>query len=357
MRRLFAFDEDDLQLLNKEWEFFFDRVSVCEDVVRSFFVSKSVMLREGSVDLLTKGTLEAFRNAFISPSLINKSAKVRAWYASKIGFNEIMCKELGYAATDVYCNGLSKDINLVARKTFGKLIAEFERGIYEIARRKSEKGIAILDRKTFDAYSEVLAHNVSNAIATINTYQTTLAKLIIKGKFEDAQRFVDNSKQKQSESFRRIAKLMEQNRRMATPAIGVTIGSMTFLIERVIRDLLMSKAKIVANYYFTDTDIVIKGDDLSFIRAIYPVCVNAIDAGADWIEISVSADRKENLARVTIANNGAPISEKDAKRLFAPFFGRRDRLGYGLSYAKRHTETMSLLELDPPAFELNFRLL
>jgi hypothetical protein len=357
MRRLFAFNEDDLLLLKNEWEFFFDRANICEGVVRDFFSQKTSLFREIAVDALTQVTVKTIKSAFSNPSAISKSAKTKAYLASKIGFNELMCKELGYAIADVYCKGLTDKYDLVARKTFGKLIAEFERGVYEIARRKSEKGIALLDRKTFDAYNDMLSHNVANAMTAINSYQTTLAKLVNRGKYEEAREFIKSSAEARIESFKRINELMEQNRRMATEGMGVPIFSAIFLIDRVIADLLISQAKIASTYSFSDPSAIIKGDDLSFIRAIYPVCINAIEAGANKIGIGLDIDSAAGIARVTIKNNGAPISEKDARRLFSPFFGRRDRLGYGLSYAKRHAENMSLLELDPPEFELTFKLL
>lgn len=73
---------------------------------------------------------------------------------------------------------------------------------------------------------------------------------------------------------------------------------------------------------------------------ILDICGNATAAGATFVEITVEVERKKNLLRITVSDNGKGMSEDFLKKVLDPFTTTRTtrKVGMGLPLLKTACE-------------------
>ena len=82
------------------------------------------------------------------------------------------------------------------------------------------------------------------------------------------------------------------------------------------------------------SDLTIRGNELELAVAVFCLIENAVDAGADAIEVGAAADGDRVV--VTVRDDGRGFDEETARRAPEPFFTTRPgHLGLGLPIVKR----------------------
>ncbi len=83
-------------------------------------------------------------------------------------------------------------------------------------------------------------------------------------------------------------------------------------------------------------DIILYADQGQISQVVNNLVKNAVQAGARHITIAASIDKRDRTV-ISIANDGAPISESARKQLFVPFFTTKgsEGTGVGLSLSRQ----------------------
>lgn len=104
------------------------------------------------------------------------------------------------------------------------------------------------------------------------------------------------------------------------------------------------KKKSASIKFETEKDYSIKGNKQKIGQVIINLLTNSLDAVEEGKgEIIVSVNKKKNNLLISVKDNGAGISKKDAQMIFDPFFTTKSftgGTGLGLSVAKSITENM-----------------
>ena len=113
---------------------------------------------------------------------------------------------------------------------------------------------------------------------------------------------------------------------------------------------LMASAGVQCSYKELSEDIVIYADDNQIAQIAINLLKNAVQAGADRIDISARIDNMECVI-IDIANNGRPVSMESREDIFTPFFTtKQDGTGIGLSISRQimrlHNGSLRLTRSD-----------
>lgn len=109
----------------------------------------------------------------------------------------------------------------------------------------------------------------------------------------------------------------------------------------------MSKEGITFTFKDNADDAIIRGDSAMIQQAIVNIVKNALDNIEDEGFIEINTNNEDGRLKLSIANNGLPISEDVSSKLFTPFFTtKKDGKGIGLMLVRevlmRHKGEYSL---------------
>lgn len=97
----------------------------------------------------------------------------------------------------------------------------------------------------------------------------------------------------------------------------------------------MSSAGVQCSYSELSDDIILYADKDQISQIVINLMKNAVQAGADRIDITSEIDGSGNII-IDIANNGEPISAESRDEIFIPFFTTRpEGCGIGLSLSRQ----------------------
>ena len=97
----------------------------------------------------------------------------------------------------------------------------------------------------------------------------------------------------------------------------------------------MASAGVQCSYSERSEDIILYADKDQMSQIIINLMKNAVQAGADRIDITAGIDDTGNVI-IDIANNGDPISMESREEIFIPFFTTRpEGSGIGLSLSRQ----------------------
>lgn len=122
-----------------------------------------------------------------------------------------------------------------------------------------------------------------------------------------------------------------------------------------------AQAGAVLSYQEKDEDILLYADEDQISQILVNLAKNAIQAGADRVDVTAWIDSMESIV-VDVCNNGHPISKESQEEIFVPFFTTKPSgTGIGLSISRQimrlHNGSLRLSRSDSSGtvFTLTFR--
>lgn len=216
------------------------------------------------------------------------------------------------------------------------------------------------EAESWSKLTRVLTHEVMNSIAPIASLSDILKSKATEGGLnEDYQAGLETI----STSSHGLMKFVESYRnltRIAAPVKKVLL--LKDLINNVINLVSAQVAEYNASVLFSEKqeDILLYADEAQISQIIVNLIKNALQAGANRVEIVAELDFIENVV-IHVINNGTPISKECGEQIFIPFFTtKQEGTGIGLSLSRQimcmHGGSLRLTGSDEKAtvFTLTF---
>jgi nitrogen-specific signal transduction histidine kinase/DNA-binding NarL/FixJ family response regulator len=181
--------------------------------------------------------------------------------------------------------------------------------------------------------SSRIAQEIKNPMVPINTYAQLLPTKY------DSSEFRNDFSDVVLQSIERINDVVDAIYDFSRhPRLNLEKFDLHDNIQSILRTLSSSltENKIRVETVFTIEALEVEADIEMFQRAVENVITNAIEAMADGGTLTISTDHDSHFHRIKIADTGKGISEKDASRIFMPFYSTRENgMGLGLTMAYR----------------------
>lgn len=186
-----------------------------------------------------------------------------------------------------------------------------------------------------------IAHELNQPLLAITSYGDA-ADMLLKNENPDmtlVRKAIDGCRREAARAGRSMRELMELFRQEVSPAE-------TFDLNREIEDILIDAKRDEALKF---EHVVLAEEGLPPVRAkrthlqkvLLNLLHNAVEAMADAgvaqpvIAVKVQVRQDENLAQVTVQDNGPGISREQLQRLFEPFFTTKSKgTGMGLAVSR-----------------------
>jgi signal transduction histidine kinase len=203
---------------------------------------------------------------------------------------------------------------------------------------------------TIGGFMRLLAHELGNPVATIRMS----AEMLVGGSPEELQQQLFDIIL--SESGRMVNIIESAVYFTSIPPAEAMRIDLESLVQSVIHQVGSSVPITLA---IDSGSSRIYGDAAQLSRMLREVLVNALDAGAEGVKVSV-ADR-DNMIVFSVSDDGEGIPEERAAAVFEPFYTTREgQLGLGLSIASRiaelHGGTVTVSATAPPETIVEIRL-
>lgn len=172
-----------------------------------------------------------------------------------------------------------------------------------------------------------MAHEIKNPLTTIKTFAEYLPD-----KFEDPA-FRDNFKRIVSDEVERVNQIVKQLLNYSKPqAAALKMTSLDAVMKDTMQlvnsRLLAKRITSVASY----GNATAWADPHQLRQVFLNIIMNAIEAMPHGGELRVETAAEGAVSRITISDTGVGLSKEDQKRIFDPFFSKRDGgTGLGLS--------------------------
>jgi signal transduction histidine kinase len=83
-------------------------------------------------------------------------------------------------------------------------------------------------------------------------------------------------------------------------------------------------------------DLFVHGDILDLIEAVTNIIINSVEAMPEGGTITISGEKKDDFACLSISDTGIGMTEDIQKRVFEPFFTSKAEVGHGMGLAKTY---------------------
>ncbi len=177
----------------------------------------------------------------------------------------------------------------------------------------------------------VMTHEIMNTVAPIASLSETLSGSVEDGRLKDGLDTI-------AASARGMIRFVNSYRDLTR--IPQPVKS-TFYLKELIDKVFaltteqMASAGVQCSYSERSEDIILYADKNQMSQIIINLMKNAVQAGADRIDITAGIDDTGNVI-IDIANNGDPISMESREEIFIPFFTTRpEGSGIGLSLSRQ----------------------
>lgn len=177
-----------------------------------------------------------------------------------------------------------------------------------------------------------LAHELKNPLVSIRTFSQLLPY-----KFDDPD-FRDKFSKVIMEEVDRINSLIEQVLLFSRPQIGhIREMNVVDVLKNTVLMVSQStnkKVNIIEKY--PDEEIKIMGDPDKIKQVFLNIFINSFDAVGKDGKIEIDVSQENEMAKITIKDNGCGIKEENLNKIFDPFFTTKENgTGLGLSIVAR----------------------
>lgn len=211
--------------------------------------------------------------------------------------------------------------------------------------------IAENEQESWTKLIRVLTHEIMNTVTPIASLSETLMKLMIDNPGETEA--ISNGLETISQSSRGLIRFVESYRDLTRVAMPVKKAFLVMELLEMVTDLLRMNTE-GSGVTFTCTekveDILLYADEGQISQILINLMKNAVQAGADKVDIVAELDLFENVM-IHVINNGHPISRESQEEIFVPFYTtKQDGTGIGLSLSRQimrlHGGTLNLTKSD-----------
>lgn len=264
----------------------------------------------------------------------------------------------GQEARASYCNESSR--MTVSVTASGTTICG--RSVKIIAFNDISREIEDNESESWTRLIRVMTHEIMNTVTPIASLSETLSGYVASHKNADEQGKGDcipaDTRIKEgldtiAASAKGLVRFVDSYRNLThIPAPSKNAFYLKDLVSRVfnLTEDLLSSAGAEHSYTEKSEDIILYADDNQIAQIVINLIKNAVQAGADMIDISARIDNMECVV-IDIANNGRPVGNESREDIFTPFFTTKpDGTGIGLSISRQimrlHNGTLRLTKSD-----------
>ena len=208
------------------------------------------------------------------------------------------------------------------------------------------------EQESWTKLIRVLTHEIMNTVSPIASLSDMLGRYAGSGEpGHEAQ--IKAGLETISSSSKDLMKFVESYRELAGVARPLRRGLLVGELVHKVIELTAEQFKAcgaACTYSATEDDLLIYADESQISRILINLIKNALEAGAETVEISACPDSAGRVV-IRVANDGEPISKESAGQIFIPFFTTKDGgSGIGLSLSRQimraHNGTLELSRSD-----------
>lgn len=190
------------------------------------------------------------------------------------------------------------------------------------------------ERSAYEKVIRIMSHEVNNTMVGV---RTVLGMLMEENSDEDMREVLESCDHRCGEVCSFISDYADVVRLPKPEMKVVSLSKMVGDILPFLRTLLPEDVKIELSL---KDGLTLNGDRTQIEQVIINIVKNAIESfkgydkefGEEGKWIKITAAKEDRVIRLEISNNGAPIPEEVASRLFSPFFTTKpDGKGLGLT--------------------------
>lgn len=208
-----------------------------------------------------------------------------------------------------------------------------------------------------------VSHDLRSPLAVIHGYIETMSMRDEKLTGEERRKYLGIILKNSDKLSKLVADLFELSK---LEARQVEVQREKFNINELLQDnaiqyqLLANQKGVTINTTLGDMDFLAEGDIALIQRVIQNLLDNAIKFSAENSQVEIHSQQRGNTIRVSVANRGEVIPQKDLPYIFDRYYkrghGRSDSIGLGLAIVKKildiHDATIEVenSELDKTTF-------
>lgn len=203
-----------------------------------------------------------------------------------------------------------------------------ERNLAIQQREMSERLVQLNKLAALGQIAAGVGHEINQPLAAISAYTSNAVTFIDRGQTEDAR-----------DNLNRVIGLATRIGTITSELLGFArkaTGTMTAVSLSKVMDgaLLLLRDRIAtlnATIHLPKDDALVQAEAVRLEQVLVNLMANALDAGQQGVEITLSIALADGFVELTIADNGPGLSAETRASLFQPFSTtKRDGLGLGL---------------------------
>ena len=252
----------------------------------------------------------------------------------------------------------------VSGLALGAAVAEWEATRSQLRRHQAELA-KVSERATNGVIAASMSHEISQPLAAIAAYVVSARRLLEGGQGEE--RALSALRRAESEAARARAIVERLRDFVAKGALAHEPVDLRDLVDDILRleaDAARERGVSLRRAGADPGPLPAMIDRIGIEQAAVNLIVNAIEAVPQGTgEVTVTLERREGAARLSVADNGPGVADEIAGRLFEPFETTKPRgMGLGLPLAReiviRHRGRLEWRRLAPQGacFELELPL-
>lgn len=205
-----------------------------------------------------------------------------------------------------------------------KQVADLDEKNTDLVNTQSERRFASTGR-----VARNIAHEIRNPLTNINL---AVEQLLAELPLEENTRFLFDMINRNSKRINQIISELLTSTRFSE--LHICNSSLHDLLEEILGErteqLHAQNIEVIKTFDPAVTDIPIDRDKLK--QAIENLVNNSLEAmeGKEGAKLTIATEKKEDKVILTITDNGKGMNEEDEKRVFEPYFTKK-QAGLGLS--------------------------
>jgi signal transduction histidine kinase len=204
----------------------------------------------------------------------------------------------------------------------------------EVMRKGLEDSMRL---QTVAQFAKGISHNFNNILVGIMGYASLMrVKLTTEETVpkEELLRYIDTIENSTDRASKLIGHLSVFSKRIQLRKERLLLNdSIGYVLERLVHPAVNLS---LINIELTDLPIMVEVDKEGLLEVLTSMLVNAFEASSEGGIVTIKTSVEENMAVISVIDNGCGMDEETQRRAFEPFFttkGLAEHLGLGLSTA------------------------
>lgn len=222
-----------------------------------------------------------------------------------------------------------------------KIARSYTLTLNELVKQK-EKVRYLEEISAWQDLARMLAHEIKNPLTPIEILITSLSRSYLKKSKIDFEEQLAQTEVMISEELTHLKNLVNRFSEFSKiPKVQLRDEVLMEIIQQSIR--VINESHTEAEVKFTGSEelgqVVIKLDATLFRQVFTNIVRNGIEANpGKKLYFKVSLSKRDEVFRITISNNGVPVSKELEQKIFEPYVSSKigkDNMGLGLAIVKK----------------------